>query len=41
MLKAFFKFFLLFIVACVGAVAIYYFTVPEQDRIPMSIEVYD
>lgn len=40
MLKASLKFFLLFIVACIGAVAIYYLIVPSEDRIPISVELY-
>ncbi len=38
-MKGFFKYFLLFVVACIGAIAIYYQIVPEEKRIPFSIEI--
>ena len=38
-MKGFFKYLLLFIIACIGAVAIYYISVPEKNRIPISIEI--
>lgn len=38
-MKGFFKYAVLFIVACIGAIAIYYQLVPEEKRIPFSIEI--
>lgn len=38
-LKSTIKYTLLALVACVGAVAIYYYVVPKEDRIPIGIEV--
>ena len=39
MLKGLAKYLVLFIVACVGAIAIYYYTVPEENRTPIKIEI--
>ena len=39
MLKTFFKFFMLFVVACAASIALYYVVVPEYDRVPMGIEI--
>lgn len=38
-MKGFLKYLLLFVVACIGAILIYYATVPENKRIPLSIEL--
>ncbi len=38
-MKGFLKYLLLFIIACIGAILIYYATVPENQRIPLSIEI--
>lgn len=38
-MKYFLKYILLFIVACVGAIAIYYAVVPEDKQIPIGIKV--
>ena len=38
-IKGAIKYTLLAVVACVGAVAIYYYVVPKEDRIPIGIEV--
>lgn len=38
-MRGFFKYLLLFIIACVGAVAIYYQVVPEEKQIPFKIEI--
>lgn len=39
MIKGFAKYFILFVCACCGAIAIYYYTVPESDRTPIGIEI--
>ncbi len=38
-MKGFLKYIILFIIACVGAIGIYYMVVPEENRIPFSIEI--
>lgn len=38
-MKGFLKYLLLFVIACIGAIAIYYAVVPEENRIPISIEI--
>lgn len=38
-MRGFLKYIVLFIIACVGAIAIYYAVVPEENRIPFSIEI--
>lgn len=38
-MRGFLKYLLLFIIACVGAVVIYYQVVPDENRIPISIEI--
>lgn len=37
-MRGFFKYLLLFIVACACSIAMYYSVVPEENRIPISIE---
>jgi len=37
-MRGFLKYLLLFIIACLGAVAIYYQVVEEDNRTPISIE---
>ena len=39
MIKGFLKYFILFVIACVGAIAIYYYTVPSSERTPIGIEI--
>jgi hypothetical protein len=39
MKKTVFKFVLLALVACLASIAIYYYVVPERDRIPFSIQI--
>lgn len=39
MIKGLIKYFILFLVACFGAIFIYYYTVDESDRIPIGIEI--
>ena len=39
LIKGFFKYFMLAVIACLGAVAIYYYVVPEENRIPIGIEI--
>lgn len=39
MIKGIIKYCILFVIACIGAIAIYYYTVPESDRTPIGIEV--
>ena len=39
LVKGFIKYSLLAIIACIGAVAIYYYVVPEENRIPIGIVV--
>ena len=37
--KGLIKYAVLFVVACVGAIAIYYYVVPEGERTPIGIEI--
>ena len=39
MFKSFFKYFMLFVVACAASIALYYIVVPENDRVPIGIEI--
>ena len=39
MKKAVLKFVLLAAIACLASIAIYYCVVPEEERIPFSIEI--
>lgn len=38
-IKGFIKYFFLAVVACIGAVIIYNYVVPKEDRIPIGIEI--
>lgn len=38
-MKGFAKYIFLFIIACIGAIAIHYAVVPPEERIPFSIEI--
>lgn len=38
-IKGFIKYFILALVACIGAIAIYNYVVPSEDRTPIGIEV--
>ena len=37
--KGLIKYGILLVVACVGAIAIYYYTVPKGERTPIGIEI--
>jgi len=39
MLKSSLKYFMLFIIACAASIALYYYVVPEEKRIPIGIEI--
>lgn len=38
-MKSYIKLILLFLVACISSVAIYYLLVPEDKMVPISIEI--
>ena len=39
MLKSSMKYIMLFVVACAASIALYYYVVPEEKRIPIGIEI--
>lgn len=39
MIRSFLKYFFLFVVACACSIALYYYVVPNDERVPISIEI--
>lgn len=39
MIKAGLKYFFLFVIACILSILLYYYIVPKEDQVPISIEI--